>query len=443
VRLVASFESLVQSLEGAFTAPTFRNLMIVVSGWVFASRRTITGMLVASGAHRSRRGQGRHYSTYHRVFSAARWSLDRLGLLVFALIEPWVGDGRVLLSLDDTLSRKRGTKMFGTGMHHDPLASSRSVAVMSWGHSWVVVCVVVRLPFAPQRWFSLPILFRLYLNKRSASRHGLHYRTRPDLAVELLNAVCEAHPQRRFHAVADSAYGGESVLGHLPDNCDLTSRLVLDARLHALPSPPVPTPKGGRPRKRGLRLPNPAQMLATRGQRISIDIYGRRNERMRLVSATACVYKVPKRLLRIVAVDPLTGSRPQQAFFSTCPEDDGVSILLRYAARWSIEEMNQASKSHLGFEQPQGWTRKAVERTAPCAMLLYTLIVLWFADTGHRFFRLPRLPWYRGKRLPSFADMLQTLRRQSVHDWVSVQLPDKRMRRNVLPLVFSAARMAA
>ena len=52
-----------------------------------------------------------------------------------------------MLGLDDTLARKRGLKMFGTGMHHDPLLSSRGKAITNWGHSWVVLGVIVELPF--------------------------------------------------------------------------------------------------------------------------------------------------------------------------------------------------------------------------------------------------------------------------------------------------------
>ena len=49
----------------------------------------------------------------------------------------------------------------------------------------------------------------------------------------------------------------------LPTNCELTSRLVMDARLHALAAPRQPGAKG-RPRKRGERLPTPEQMLNAR-----------------------------------------------------------------------------------------------------------------------------------------------------------------------------------
>ena len=86
-------------------------------------------------------------------------------------------------------------------------------------------------------------------------------------------------------------------------------------------------------------------MLSQRGRRIRLDVYGRRGERMRVVEAVGCVFEVPGRLLRIVAVQPLTGGRPMQAFFSTVATETAEAVLTGYAARWSIEEMNKASKS--------------------------------------------------------------------------------------------------
>ncbi len=68
-----------------------------------------------------------------------------------------------------------------------------------------------------------------------------------------------------------------------------------------------------------------------------------------------------------------------QAFYSTATETPAEGVLGGDAGRWSIEEAFQGSKSHLGFEEPQGWSRQAARRTAPLAMLLYSLTVLWFA----------------------------------------------------------------
>jgi len=89
-----------------------------------------------------------------------------------------------------------------------------------------------------------------------------------------------------------------------------------------------------------------------------------------------------------------------------------------YAMRWSVDVTFHDSKQHLGFEEPQGWTRRAAERTAPVAMLLYSLIVLWFAHTGHRDWQPSDCPWYHSKTATSFADMLATLRRLSLKQHV-------------------------
>jgi hypothetical protein len=419
------------------SAPSFQSLLTILTGWIFAPRRTISAMLVAAGVAGTE-----HHAAFYRLFSAARWSLDQLGLLVFHLLAPWLDEQQpVKLTLDDTNIRKRGVKMFGVGMHHDPLLSTRKKPVLSWGHSWVVLAVVVRLPFCPERVFSLPILFRLYLNRDAAQRARRVYRTRPQLAVELLEVVCAAHPGRRFHTRVDSSYAGESVLGALPPNCDQTSRLPLDARLHEAPLPRKPG-QGGRPRKRGARLPTPTQMLQQRGRRVTLSLYGCK-ARYRLVETVAYWFKLPDRPLKIVVVEPLSGGRPIEALYSTRIDQSAEQVLADYAERWSIEETFQGGKSHLGFAQPQGWSRLAVLRTAPIALLLYSLIVLWFARAGHAAYRPPVRPWYPGKVQPSFADMLATLKRESLREMVSAKLGETSLSQNLLDLLCTAAQVPA
>ncbi len=438
--VVPTFLDLLQPFLVAMLSPTFQSFQWLVTGWLFAPRRTITGMMQAAGV------VGRkHHSAFHQrvlggVFSAASWSLDRVGLALFNRLSPWL-DEVVFLAVDDTLARKRGLKMFGVGMHHDPLISSRAKAVVNWGRSWVVPGVLVRFPclsrtLGSDRWFCLPILFRLYLNKQAAVRHHRAYRTRPELAVEMLQLLCKAHKTRRFHVVADSAYGGQNVLSALPANCGLTSRLVLDARLYTLPPARQPG-QNGRPRKRGQPLPTPEAMLTGRCRQVELSIYGRR-DRVRLASGLACVHAVPNRLLRVVAVEPVSGGRPKQAFYSTDCDARAEQVLTWYAARWSLEVTFHEAKQQLGFEQPQNWSRRAVERTAPVALILYGLIVLWFVREGHRCYQPPHRPWYRTKRHASFADMLATLKAQSVRHQVFSTPLSQRGRRNLLKTLESA-----
>ncbi len=408
---VSTFSGLLQHLSLVMTVPTFNNFMVIVAGWIFASRRTVTAIIVAAGAV-----ELKHHSTFHRVFALARWSLDELGLAVFALILGWIPHGAVFLGVDDTLARKRGLKMFGVGMHHDPLLSSRKKTVVNWGHNWVVLGVIIRLPFCDHRYFCLPILFRLYVGKKVAEKKRLAYRTRSELTVQMVQLLCSRYENRCFHLLGDSAYGGQTVLNHLPPHCELTSRLTMNARLYD--PPPVRRPgRNGRPRRRGGRLPTPEQMLQKRVRRTEMQIYGKK-QRMRVTDCEARVYAAPDRPLRCIAIEPLGHNPMKQAFYSTCFEASADEVLSWYAMRWSIEVTFHDSKQHLGFQEPQGWTRRAVERTAPIAMLLYSLVVLWFAKHGYRDYQAPNRPWYTHKTGASFADMLATLRKTSIREQV-------------------------
>lgn len=408
MKLVASFREIVQPLVDVMTAPSFQSFLLMLTGWIFARRRTVSRLILAADAVGTK-----HHSAFHRLFAAAHWSIEELGLAIFRLMEPW-WESTIYLAIDDTLARKKGLKIHGVGMHHDPLLSTRKTAITNWGHSWVVLGILVHLPFYPDRVFCLPILFRLYISKQTIAKNGGAYHSRPDLAVQMLEILCKRFPALRFHALADSTYGGHNVLSRLPANCDLTSRLHLDARLHE-PLPARPKGQRGRPRRRGKRLASPRQMLKGSTEELTLAIYGRK-ECSRMAQTAACLYHVPGRLLRIVAVQPLSGGRRLQGFYSTCANASAQQVLTGYAMRWSIEESFQASKTHLGFEEPQGWTRLAVQRTAPLAMLLYSLIVLWFARDGHRHYQTHVGPWYLTKEHASFADMLTTLRCQSLKE---------------------------
>lgn len=406
--LVSSFEVQLQGFAGAFSNRSFRHLITIVTGWVLCRRRAVTQMLVAAGVVGAI-----HHSIFHRFFSAARWSLDRLGLIVFGMIEPYLSS-TCLLSLDDTLAHKRGRKMYGTGMHHDPLLSGQGQVITTWGHKWVVLAVIVQFPVWPERVFSLPILVRLYVNKKSAAKWKTPYRTQNELALEMIHLLCKTHKNRHFHVVADTAYGRQHVLLKLPANCDLTSGLRMDAQLHEAP-PTEYTCRPGRPRVRGPRVPSPELMLQKGKRRLKMNLYGRKQD-LEFAETTAYLHRVPNRPLKIVAVEPLQAGCKQRAFFSTCQAATAEQVLGWYAQRWSLEVTFHDAKQYLGFEDPPGWTRRAVERTAPLAMLLYSLIVLWYVSYAAHRKEWPRLPWYRSKQTASFQDMLTTLRRQSLEE---------------------------
>ena len=76
-------------------------------------------------------------------------------------------------------------------------------------------------------------------------------------------------------------------------------------------------------------------------------------------------------------------------------------------------------------------------------MLLYSLVTLWFAREGHRHYQPPRWPWYASKMQASFADMLATLRCQSVEAKVSSMGLGGQGSRNVVHMLLHVVGLAA
>jgi len=71
---------------------------------------------------------------------AWRWVFDHL-----------VPEDRVLLAGDDTVDEHTGVKVFGKGCHRDPVRSTHSFTAFRWGHKWVVLTVLARIPGARRR----------------------------------------------------------------------------------------------------------------------------------------------------------------------------------------------------------------------------------------------------------------------------------------------------
>lgn len=207
--------------------------MEILTGWVLSHRhRYVTEIIFASV-----NVENGHWCRFHRFFSQAAWDPDHLALLLAKLIGTILAPGATLVwAVDDTLCRKRGLTLYGAGMHYDPLISSRAKSLVSRGHDWVVLCLILVHPFwAPTKVFALPIAVRLYRNRQGltkgkkgrgkAPKPSSEHRTRPELALELFRLVAQWYPDDEIFLTGDSAYGGKSILSHLPINVHLISRV--------------------------------------------------------------------------------------------------------------------------------------------------------------------------------------------------------------------------
>lgn len=422
--LVGSFAPLLWAFEACFTQPSFRSFWSLSCAWILCSgRRSLTRIIQAAQL-----GRYKHYSCFHRFFSQARWHLDDLGHCVFRLLLPFCSP--VLVgAVDDTLARKSGRHIWGAGMHHDPLRSTPARPCFAFGHNWVVFSLHLSFPFAPHKVWAFPILVRLYRKRKKSplapGRGGKperkqtggasqkDYRTRPQLALAMIQIVAAWAGQRPLIIVGDSEYAGGSINRYLPTNTALISRMTMNAALYE--PAPAPTLGRGRPRKKGRRLPSPLQMAQDgrrRWSKATVYLYGRR-VKVWYQSFDALWYSsAGQKLLRIVVVRDPRGRRRDDCFFSTDCTLSPAQILETFALRWPLEVCFRDVKQFLGFEDPQNRVSPATQRTAPLTLYLYDLSVLWYAQTGHRLAQeatLPRL-WYTQKSSISFEDILRTLR---------------------------------
>jgi hypothetical protein len=408
VLLAPSLLPLVNALVGCFTAPSFVTFQHILAGWIMClDRHTVTGVLRASGAVGKK-----HHTSFHRFFRQARWNLDAVGLCLLKLVIKFLpADEPVVLAVDDTLGRHTGKHIRAASMHHDPLLSTRAKAVFPGGHVWVVLGVVVRVPLWDKT-FALPVQARLYRAEKLCKKERRPFRKKTELAAEMIASVAGALPGSKIRVVGDSAYANGSVVRRLPGDTSFIGRSRPDAALYASPR----QQRMGRPRIKGERVPSPAQRARTRDgwSGATVRVYGR-TVRLRVKVFDALWYSVGReRPMRFAIVRGWPGHKDDDVLCTTDVSLRADQIIEVYCRRWSLEVTFHEAKGRLGFEDPQNRTERAVERTAPMALVTYTLAVTWYLTAGHRLpaARLLQLPWYT-KTVPAFSDMLATLRQET------------------------------
>lgn len=424
--ILPTFLTLLNSLRPHFSRrEAFENFAAIAFGWVMAlGRGTLSSALVAGDLV-----DHKHWSAFYRVFSRARWCTDEVGLQVARLIvEHLVPDGIIRVVGDDTLHHKGGKHVFGAGMHHDPLTSTRKTARFQYGHCWVVLSIIVRLPCAT-RPRALPVLFRLNVPRKKVDDYGVAHVKKTEQLNELVQLLIDAFPNRQFELTGDNLYSCRTVLQELPQRVEMIGKLDLNAALYRQP-PPRQEGQRGRPRKWGERLPSPEEVAKDDSpwSMSTVQIYGR-SVTVRYKTFTALWQSAgPGKLLRCVVVWRPHGQQPYEAYFSTESTHAPEYVLEGYAERWCCEPMHHETKESLGVDRGQPRNPQAVQRTAPSAMLLYSIVVLWYVKHGHGTPAdiYPRRPWYRHKAAPSFADMIATLRRATLHRRLSTEVGGRR-----------------
>jgi hypothetical protein len=421
---VSTFQRLILNFLPCFTQPSGESFLALTTAWALAvGPRTVTNLVRTMG-----RSASKSHDAYQYFFSGAVWAMDEVWRILFDLIlasRLIDRDAVIELAGDDTLVHHTGRRIFGAGIFRDAVRSTKKQVAYAFGHNWVILCVIVPVPFCPNVFVSLPVCARLRpkppkIKGRRKQKAGVT-KTTVELLAEMAALVASWAPERRFRLVGDGAYA--SLAADLPSNMTLISRLRKDAALYA-PPPIRRRKKPGRPRRKGKRLPTPAQRA--KSSRLSwkktpLVLYGVRVVRL-LHSYQAYWYEVcPDAPIQIVIVRDPDGKHDDEFFFSTDLTLSSKAIVEGYGHRWSQEVTHREAKQQMGIDDPQARLQPAVERQAPFCLLILSLVKLWYLTAGHRSDELLtwRDAWYRHKEGVSFTDMLAALRFGSWRLWFS------------------------
>ena len=403
----------------AFSTPTYHRFCVLALAAVLTTgRRTVTNLL-----RTVREKAPGHMSAYHRVFSQRRWSAWALArMLITFLLDHVVPPGAVLLAGDDTVTEHPGPKVFGKGRHRDGVRSSHSYTAYRWGHKWVVVSVLVKLPFATRPW-ALPVLVALYRPPEWDRVHGTRHKTPAHLARLLLARLIRWFPQHHFIFVGDMGYGTSETARFCQQHrrhLTVVSKFYGDAALYESP-PPRTRRTMGRPRVKGQKLASPQEVVANTAKRTNLMVawYGGTMRDVEVVTGTGHWYRIGEALVEVrwVYVHDGTGTHRDEYFFTTDITMKPQQIVECYTQRWSIETTFQECREHLKLESTKGYGKQTVLRFTPCLFGLYTMVVLLYLQLPHPSSTLSTVFW-RGKSTVTFSDMMTCVRRALWEEWV-------------------------
>lgn len=399
------------------TGPTWENLLVLVMGALLApGKRTVSSCLRMTG-----RASVTNFTIYHQVLNRGRWKGRALAqTLLNLVVAALVPEGPVIIGVDDTIERRWGARIAARGIYRDPVRSSHGHFVKTSGLRWLSFMVLTPVPWAG-RIKALPVLTLLAPSERADAKAGRRHKLLTDWARQGMLQLCRWLPDRKIIFVGDASFAVHTIahaLARIPaGRATLISRLRLDANLFAPPAERHARTQG-RPAQKGPPLPKLSTLLAdpaTRWQPITAPLwYGRQIEKpLEITSGTALWYQrgTPPRPIRWVLVRHPLGQRAPQAFLSTDAALAPAEIIAIFVRRWQVEVTFSEVRAHLGVETQRQWSDKAISRTMPVLMGLYSLVILWAEDLLRRGAASYAAAWYP-KSAFTFSDAIAAVRRR-------------------------------
>jgi hypothetical protein len=411
--LPAELITLIVNFAPLFSKAVFEHAKVLLVGAILApGKRTVTACLRVCG-----KSQEKNFQNYHRLLNRARWSaLAASRILLKLLLATFSPTGTLVFGIDDTIERRRGSKIAAKGIYRDPVRSSHSHFVKASGLRWLCCMLLTEIAWAGRIW-ALPFLTVLCPSERFYQERQRRHQTLVERAWQIIQLLARWLPNRPLVFVADSSFAVLDLLKQVSTlpNTSLITRLRLDAALYDA-APPRKVGQNGRPRLKGKRRRTLAALLldaTTEWTRMKVENwYGKGEREIDLCSETAIWYhcgKLPVEI-RWLLVRDVKGEFAPQALLSTNPAHQPEEILSWFIRRWRMEVTFEESRRHLGIESQRQWNELAIGRSTPCLLGLFSVVTMLAESLQKEVKQWQRTAAWYSKKQATFADAMALVR---------------------------------
>jgi hypothetical protein len=401
----SSFGQLLISLfSGYFTSPSLQSFLILAQGWsLSSSHHTITTYLRLSGAVKFK-----HFSCFYIFFSSAFYKVtDQLWRKLILLAATFIDkEETIRIQVDDGTRKKNGRQIEGASYYRNGAGSARQEYRNLWGLNWVWATMTIPFKRWPGHGLSIPVGLKLYLKEDIAKDLQLSYKSRSQLAREIVDLIATTLEGYTIMVSTDGGYSTKQFLRNLPCNVDVTGRFPISSSLHKLPEP---SPKGKRgPKPKKGELIGSAKALATEKK----GWVAHPTEAKTWIQSWEGIWHrvLPGVVIRVVIIkrDKAEGNtKEMEAFFSTNMSLNMDEILDEYRHRWAVEINIRDANAYFGFGGDQCQSYRCIIGVNTFRALLAACRSLWFlqqVEKGDAIDLLNGRPWYRKKRYPTQLD---------------------------------------
>ena len=449
---MACFERLFEETRPAFLQErTFeRAKILAMSSLVGLGRRTVSGMLCASAQQFS------DWSAAYRLFECQRFDTEALFAPAKREVVRRLGNEDLVVMMDDTLVRKRGKKIPGTGWKRDPLGPPFCTNLV-WGQRFLQISaalpdrdvmgrargIPIDITHAPS-----PVKPRRTAPKGSWDDYRILQQTMKVSAVGLQRIIRlrqQLDHTRRLIVSVDGGFTNRTVFRELPENTIAIGRVRKDAKLYY---PPETLCRRGRKRWYGISLPTPEEIRKDEAfpwQTVKAFAAGTMHSfEVKTIGPVRWIGTGAKDarlvVIRPLAYRPRNGAKLlyREPVYLICTDCSLPleKLLQSYLWRWEVELNFRDEKTVIGVGEAQVHSRTAAESVPAFIVAAYAFLLL-AANCGDD---LPQPKWRKqgpSDRL-STARMLGMMRSQLWGKAMGINLPDFVARKDVAtkPVLF-------